>query len=86
MYTSDDFYKQLQSIYSDGIPMITLNSNAGLVGYAFHKRETVVENNVSSSKYFFKEFDKKSGYKTQVILAVPIINANKKTWCRTTSK
>jgi putative methionine-R-sulfoxide reductase with GAF domain len=69
---------QLQSIYSDGIPVLTINSNTGLVGYAFHKRETIVENNVASSRYFFKEFDKKSGYKTQAILAVPIINANKK--------
>ena len=56
---------QLQSIYSDGMPVLTINSNTGLVGYAFHKRETIAENNVASSRYFFKEFDKKSGYKTQ---------------------
>lgn len=69
---------QLQSIYSDGIPILILNSNAGLVGYAFHKRETVVENNTSNSKYFFKGFDEKSGYKTLSVLAVPILNTNNK--------
>lgn len=69
---------QLQSIYSGKIPMLTLNSNTGLVGYAFHKRETVLENDVSSSKYFFKEIDRQSGYKTLSVLAVPIINNNNK--------
>ena len=69
---------QLQSIYSDGIQSLTLNSNAGIVGYAFHKREAIVENHTLSSKYFFKEFDEQTGYKTLSVLAVPILNAHNK--------
>ena len=69
---------QLQSIYSDNIPMLTLNSNTGLVGYAFHKRETILENDTASSKYFYKGIDQKSGYKTKSVLAVPILNAQMK--------
>lgn len=69
---------QLKSIYSDGIKGLTLHSNVGLVGYAFHKRESILENDTRSSRYFFKAVDEKSGYKTRVVLAVPIVNAQYK--------
>jgi len=75
IFVYKDNTNQLQSIYSDDIPTLTLNSNTGLVGYAFHKRETVLENDTSSSKYFYKGIDQKSGYKTMSVLAVPILNA-----------
>ena len=67
---------QLQSIYSDGIKSLILKSNAGLVGYAFHKKQTVIENDIANSEIFFKAVDKKSGYKTAVVIAVPIINTD----------
>jgi hypothetical protein len=69
---------QLQSIYSDGISSLTLHSNTGLVGYAFHKKVTVLVNDTSKSKYFFKGVDQKSGYNTQNVLSVPILNAQHK--------
>ncbi|MEA3491866.1 MAG: GAF domain-containing protein [Campylobacterota bacterium] len=67
---------QLRSVYADGIKgTIALRSNAGIVGYAFHKRESVLENDTSLSSIFLKAVDQKSGYKTKSILAVPIINS-----------
>ena len=78
IFVYKDNTNQLQSIYSDDIPTLTINSNTGLVGYAFHKRMTVLENDTSSSKYFYKGIDQKSGYKTKNILAVPILNIKNK--------
>jgi len=68
---------QLRSIYADGInATIALRSNAGIVGYAFHKKESILENNTSSSAIFLGAVDKKSGYHTKTILAVPIIGSD----------
>lgn len=70
---------QLRSIYADGIHgTIALRSNAGIVGYTFHKKESVLENNTETSSIFLKAVDKKSGYQTKTILAVPIIDASDK--------
>lgn len=70
---------QLRSVYADGINgAIALRSNAGIVGYAFHKRESILENNTASSPIFLKAVDLKSGYHTKTILAVPIIDSENK--------
>jgi len=68
---------QLRSLYADGIHgTIALRSNAGIVGYAFHKKESILENNTSSSSIFLGAVDKKSGYHTKTVLAVPILDGN----------
>ncbi len=68
---------QLRSVYTDGIKgTIVLKSNAGIVGYAFHKKESVLENDTASSSIFLKAVDKKSGYQTKTVLVVPIISSN----------
>lgn len=70
---------QLRSIYADGLNgTIALKSNAGIVGYAFHKRESVLENNTATSTVFLKAVDQKSHYTTKSILAVPIIGSDNK--------
>jgi len=65
---------QLKTIYADGIKGLSLQSNAGLVGYAFHKRQSLLENDTSHSKLFLKAVDKKSGYNTTSVLVVPLIS------------
>ena len=66
---------QLKSIYNDGLKeSIILKSNIGLVGYAFHKKETVLENDVSKNPIFFNSVDKQFDFTTRNILAVPIID------------
>ncbi len=70
---------QLRSIYNDGIKgRIVLNSNVGIVGYAFHKKQTILENDTSRSSIFSKAVDKKTTYKTISLMAVPIINEENK--------
>lgn len=70
---------QLRSIYADGINgTIALKSNAGIIGYAFHKKESILENNTALSSIFLKAVDQQSGYQTKTVLAVPIIGAGNK--------
>ncbi|RLA73016.1 MAG: hypothetical protein DRG30_06765 [Epsilonproteobacteria bacterium] len=70
---------QLRSVYTDGIKgAIVLKSNAGIVGYAFHKRESVLENDTTASSLFLKAVDRQSGYTTKRVLAVPVVDANNK--------
>ncbi len=65
----------LQSVYADGIKgNFALKSNLGIVGYAFHKKISVLENDPSSSQIFFKLVDQKTKYKTESILAVPLMH------------
>ncbi len=65
---------QLKSIYQDELgESIILPSNTGLVGYAFHKRESVLENDVSHNPNFFNAIDLQFNFTTRNILAVPII-------------
>jgi len=74
--------EQLRSLYAEGIKgSIAIRSNAGVVGYAFHKKESVIENDTASSKFFLKivdNVDKKTGYHTRSILAVPISDPEKR--------
>ena len=66
---------QLKSIYNDGLTEnIILKSNIGLVGYAFHKKKTVLENDVTKNPMFFNSVDEQFNFTTRNILAVPIID------------
>lgn len=68
---------QLQSIYNDEIKEhIILQSNVGLVGYAFHKKKTVLENDVTKNPVFFSSIDTQFNFTTRNILAVPILDNN----------
>jgi len=70
---------QLKSVYADGLKgSIALKSNIGIVGYAFHKKQTILENNTQKSRIFFKTVDTKTQYQTDTILAVPLIKDNRR--------
>lgn len=70
---------QLKSVYADGIKgSITLKSNIGIVGYAFHKKTSILENNTGQSGIFFKTVDAKTNYTTDTILAVPLLKESKR--------
>lgn len=76
VFVYDKEHDQLKTIYADGIHgSLALKSNVGLVGYAFHKKQSIIENDTSNSELFFKAVDKKLDYHTQTILSVPVIGA-----------
>ncbi|MBT8348593.1 MAG: GAF domain-containing protein, partial [Sulfurovum sp.] len=79
LFVFDQDKNQLQSIYNDGIKgHLIMNSNMGIVGYAFHKRISILENHTEQNSSFFKKVDKKLNYHTKNILAVPIIDSHNK--------
>lgn len=66
---------KLQSIYSDGVKgSISLNPSIGILGYCFHKKKSILENNSQQNPMFFNKVDEKLNYHTKTILAVPIID------------
>jgi len=70
---------QLKSIYADGVQgNIVLKSNIGIVGYAFHKKISILENDTANSPIFFKAVDQKINYKTETILAIPLLSDQKR--------
>jgi len=69
---------QLKSIYNDELDEhIIIKSNIGLVGYAFHNKQTVLENDVNTNPVFFNAVDKQFNFTTRNILAVPILAKDK---------
>jgi|GEM_PF-6688325 len=65
---------RLKSLYADGIGgSLSLRSNVGIAGYAFHKRVTVIENDTAKNPYFLAAVDRKSGYRTKSVLTVPVV-------------
>ena len=79
LFAYDRKNDQLHSIYADGMKgAIVIKSNSGIVGYAFHKKESVIENDVTSNSNFLEAVDNKSGYHTRNVLAVPIVTSDEK--------
>ena len=75
LFVFDEEKDQLKSIYNDGVKgKIALKSNIGFIGYSFHKRISILENNPQTSSIFFKLADKKLNFHTKSVLTVPIID------------
>lgn len=79
LFTFDKKKDKLQSIYNDGVKgQLVLGSNIGIVGYSFHKRTSILENNPQQNPIFFSKVDQRLDYYTKNILAVPIIDSYNK--------
>jgi putative methionine-R-sulfoxide reductase with GAF domain len=53
-------------------------ADKGIAGKALQDGQPVIVNNVQTCPYFFNNFDDQSGFKTQSILATPIISGREK--------
>ena len=60
---------------SDGIGRIVISLNSGIVGDTYAKEEAQIVNNPYEDSRFLETIDKKSGYKTESIIAVPIFDS-----------
>jgi len=79
LFVFDKEESQLVSLYSDGINEgIILKSDIGLVGYAFHKKRSILENDTEHNPLFYKSIDEKFDFATRNILAIPIISKDNK--------
>lgn len=58
-----------------GIPPITIPASTGIAGFSYQKGEVVICNDPYSDNRFNPEIDKKTGYTTKSIVAIPIKNS-----------
>ena len=69
----------LWSRVAHGLPRITIPTSKGIAGYVASHAEPLIINDPYSDERFDKEVDKRSGYRTQSILALPIQDSGGKT-------
>ncbi|MBU1993706.1 GAF domain-containing protein, partial [bacterium] len=62
---------------SDGIGRIVIALDAGIVGDTYQKAKPQIVNSPYDDPRFLKTIDKKSGYVTKNIIAVPIFNSKR---------
>ncbi|MBB5022590.1 HD domain-containing phosphohydrolase [Desulfurispira natronophila] len=74
LWLLDEINNELWTKVAHGIPPIRIPVNSGVVGYAINSGEAVIINDAYSDERFNPEVDRKTGYKTKNIMALPIRN------------
>ena len=69
--------KMLWTKLSDGIGRIVISLDSGIVGDTYTKKAPQIVNNPYEDSRFLQNIDKKSGYKTQNIITVPIFDSKR---------
>lgn len=69
--------KMLWTKHSDGIGRIVISLDAGIVGDTYKIQKPQVVNNPYEDPRFLSNIDKKSGYVTRNIIAVPIFDSKR---------
>ncbi|WP_457569838.1 GAF domain-containing protein [Desulfurobacterium sp.] len=78
MFIADNEKKELWTKVAHGVPEIRVPWDKGIVGYVFQKKEPVIIDDAYADPRFNKEVDKKTGYRTRNIIAVPMFDKNKR--------
>ncbi|WP_051321552.1 HD-GYP domain-containing protein [Chrysiogenes arsenatis] len=74
LWLLDDAKGELWTKVAHGIPPIRIPATAGIVGHAITDREPIILNDAYADPRFNQEVDRKTGYRTRNILALPIHN------------
>lgn len=74
LWLVDEKNKQLWTKVAHGIPEIRIPCDTGVVGHAIQGGEPVIINDAYSDHRFNTDVDKKTGYRTRNIIALPIRN------------
>ncbi len=69
--------KILWTKHSDGLGRIVVALDSGVVGDTYFKKEPQIVNEPYEDKRFLQNIDKKSGYKTENIITVPIFDSRR---------
>lgn len=67
---------QIWTLAAHDVSKITIPENSGLVGYSIINNEILIINDPYNDERFNSEIDKKSGYKTETILVLPVTNTS----------
>ncbi|MBU1657568.1 GAF domain-containing protein [bacterium] len=68
---------ELWTTIADGVEKIVVPSDKGIVGYTLKIRKPVIANDAYSNPNFLSDVDKKTGYKTENLVAAPIFNSKR---------
>ncbi|WP_457567925.1 HD domain-containing phosphohydrolase [Desulfurobacterium sp.] len=74
LFLADENKKILWTIVAHGVRRIEVPWNRGIAGWCFQNGRSLIVNDAYSDPRFEKSIDKKTGYKTRNILAVPLFN------------
>ncbi len=77
IFINDLDKKELWTTIADGVDKIIIPKGEGIVGETIKQEKTILVNDVYSNPYFMPDIDKKTGYKTENIIATPIFNSNR---------
>lgn len=68
---------QLWSKVAHGMPNISIPSNSGIVGHAIRGNDSILINDAYHDERFNPEVDKRTGYHTRSIIALPVYDGDK---------
>ncbi|WP_456426316.1 HD-GYP domain-containing protein [Desulfurobacterium sp.] len=74
LFLADPENKILWTIVAHGVERIEIPWDKGIVGWTFQHGKSLIVNDAYSDYRFEKSIDKKTGYRTRNILAVPLLN------------
>ncbi|WP_456398178.1 HD-GYP domain-containing protein, partial [Desulfurobacterium sp.] len=74
LFLADPERKILWTIVAHGVKRIEIPWDKGIVGWTFQHGKPLIVNDAYSDYRFEKSIDKKTGYRTKNILAVPLLN------------
>jgi response regulator RpfG family c-di-GMP phosphodiesterase len=75
IWLGDKKEETLWTKVAHGMPPITIPASTGIAGFSYQKGEVVICNDPYSDNRFNPEIDKKTGYQTKSIVAIPIKNS-----------
>lgn len=80
LFLLDEEKNELWSKYAKGLEneVIRVPANKGIVGMVAESKEAYIVNDAYQNPFFDASADGKTGYKTESILSVPVLNSNKK--------
>jgi signal transduction protein with GAF and PtsI domain len=74
IFLNDEKNQELWTIVADGVKEIRIPNDVGIAGEVFKTKWSLNIKDAYAYPKFNKEIDKKTGYRTRNILAVPLIN------------
>jgi response regulator RpfG family c-di-GMP phosphodiesterase len=78
LWLLDEVKNELWTKVAHGMPEVRISANAGIVGHAISQKVPIIINDPYNDSRFNQEIDKKTGYKTRNIIAIPIKNSDDK--------
>ena len=77
IFIVDNVKNELWTTHADGVERIIVPRDKGIVGHTLDVKKPVIVNDAYSDEHFLHEIDKKTGYKTKNIVAVPIFDSHR---------